>query len=514
MRRSTHLLLLALPLVALTACDGLIFEPGGDFKVTLHTPREISRVQSVGPVEIDFDVQGCDQFEVFVSERTISTTDEQKLSFEPTDNGRFTTQIPQSWIWEPSNECGFNQNSVLRRSSLRVLCLDDDRSAISPFMDIALQQAANEVWIGRGEVEHVVSDGRGRAVSFGGGWISLIEDGQEFDEAVAGGEEGVLPKVASDDDGLLYVWIGCPLPRCENTRWDLEQGFIETVGTFIYAYDTSQGELELLQREALIIPSNAKSMRVDPQGRLVALSQTTNKIHVTTFGTRQEGFERQVVSFDDQGALTELVRRDDGTLVFMALDEQRPDRAWYHSPGQTPTEVSLPVEAPGAQLTLAPDGRRWTLQTRDFEVWMGSLDGSWTRLEVEGPPPLVDILGGVIHLDHLRVTWLDDAVAVYGTHNVEVFEAAPPHAQRYNRIIQSLDADPQRLSAPAITILEVRPAGAGVAVAINHGVRLLDADGTLKGGAEPLACGYSSSAMVGDDTLAVADGFKVLLLDL
>jgi hypothetical protein len=95
---------------------------------------------------------------------------------------------------------------------------------------------------------------------------------------------------------------------------------------------------------------------------------------------------------------------------------------------------------------------------------------------------------------------------------VESFDLAPPHARRFLYDVHALPGGP-----PTAQLVGVTAVGDKLVLTTSSGVRVLGPDGALVGGADPLPCRLSPTALAiptGPDTFAVAAGNFVYVFDL
>lgn len=124
---------------------------------------------------------------------------------------------------------------------------------------------------------------------------------------------------------------------------------------------------------------------------------------------------------------------------------------------------------------------------------------------------------------HGGAAWLSDAVALWtggdimfpgeveGPSLVQVFEATPPRAIRFEYVV---DALPGATREPVL--VGVIAVNDHLVLTTTTGVRILDARGNLVGGTEPFACGAvvtAAAEQVGPTTVAVGVGNEVITFE-
>ncbi len=480
-------------MAACVGCDLLLIEPGSELAVDIEGPTTVELSQQIEPLKVRFRVSGCERFEVSAALRTTSRSADLRLDAIPQPDGALLAEIPLSFLFDGTDECGRDERApFVAHPRLSLRCLIDERRVESDTLIVSVATAWRADRAGRGPVSHVIpGEDAGEFYAVGSGWLSLNRDGAYVTDQPLAVEQGRDPLVARDGDRLL-VWVGCPLPSCGSTFWDIDGGIQGTAATRVFAFSREGDRLDVEFGEDIVTPADLTGMAVDDAGALIALSQTSSSALLSIFEPDQA---RVVIPMEGESSPTALRRRDDGALVFMTLDIDDA-LAWLHEVGQGEAlALALPAQVEEPRLSMAPGGRAWALLGRE-RAFIGQGEGQWTELAHD----LESIQG---------LAWVDGALAIHDEGAVEVFEVEG--GGRVSRF----DLEAPLGESRSARVRGLTAAGRRILVSTDTGVQILSAEGVPVGGADPLPCGASpASVAVKDDLALVATRDALLWLDL
>lgn len=480
------------------ACDPLAVRPGADFEVRLLSDTPLRLEQRLEPVELVFEVDGCDEIEVAVGHRTTAGTSDRVVEHRTRDDGSLVATVPVHWLVEPRGSCSYDTSApLLSRAELAVTCRSDGRQLRSDSFDVYWAPAWRYLWQARGEVSQLF-EGSALAQFFtlGAGWLTLFDGTDELSETQALVEASIEPLLRLRGD-RAFLWIGCPLSDCGLVRIsDAQQTY--TSASYVYQLELGYGGLGYTGSEPLLVPGGVVDMAVDGQGHLVVLGRTSSHAALLAFGDGDEP-ERTLVDTQVASGLAQVY----GQLVFLGLDGQETALSLYGVDGAVRWRAELPGTGPVATASLAPDGEHWAL-IRGGRVWLGQGDAWTSQLDTD--------LARFSDPSDLGLTWSETGLAAYNRERVDLFALGGATAPRFVHHLEPLEPH-----GPQVSLRRVSASGDRLLLSTSTGVRFLDEEGRVAGGIDPLPCGAGPSAAavpIADGLAAVAFGRDVYLLDL
>lgn len=547
---------LALPLIALTACDGLRERPGHDFslEVLSESPSTVTG-QIYAPVR--FRVAGCSAFELSVQGPSGAI---EPVSYSARGDGTFEAALPVAWMRKPlaCPDLQWPNRAPTRQGTLRATCTGEERAATA---NLSLE--VNTAWL--------------ETITFTGGIRAILDGERPFHpgmlSAYFGGFGTVwFPQEVTQWRALNGEWSASPdwwpgsvdpliRPRwlrngsrafvtlgCGNTascpEIPVTSGWPEDVATERVAEVAYPGEEDDPPIGVAYVPTPVVDMAYDRDGSLVVLSRTWLRTIVTRVTPAPEGsagvIEDTVAVIADlfnEAAGTRLSRTASGQLAFasFAFGERGGTATLnlhvidgstvttrYSAGGFEQIEYVSDVKAKG-RVDLSPDASTLIVSRGEGSTaatyWMNTdpADQVWQ--------PLPD---GVIYhgTPDAGAAWLPDAVALWTGVNawalaqresvteqsvVQVYEAAPPHVLRWEYRVEAL---PGATEVPLL--LDVRAVGDRLVLSTSTGLRVLDRDGRVVAGSDPFPCGAKTTAtaeQTGPTTVGVGAGQFLYVFD-
>lgn len=526
-RRS--LLLAITAVLAGAGCDRLETSPGRDFEVTVLSPSPIPAIGKI-TVPVRFAVAGCDSFDVDVA----TGGERHAVAARKESDGSYLAAVPVEWLRVKGRFCTDDALAPRRGSwQLLVTCRDVGRTAAA---DVALAYGtATRVHYYASGLPRVTAQYLAPNTDPLTPWTVLSSALEPA--AVLEPHSGSLGPALSFWLGTAFLEAGLARPRLVTSESTLY------LSSGCYPGDTCppvalspSGSLasEMLNSLAIAagspiwegyrriwVPAHVVDMAFAASGALIVLSEqydTQANAGVSVLSrvvpTREGGAaDVQVIGhYPGERAATRFSRTPDGRLAFVSW--AWPFRWVIHTTdGQTIADRADPTAGfDAATIQLAPDAGSLVIDGR----YLGSADTTFREL------PVTDVFGGI--QDTWGAVWLDHAVALWRgssitwgvtfpgeTGAVEVFDAAPPHAQVFRHEVGPLNGD-----GGLVHLFGATPIGDKLVLTTSTGVRILGRDGALVGGADPLPCDAPTSlaVQVGSTTVAVGAGPYVYVFDL
>lgn len=545
------LLLLTLAAVLGAACDALQGAPGDDFAVAVLDPLPLQVVARVEPVPLRFSVRGCDAFDVALRTDTLTS---HRLTYATRSDGAFEARVPVAWLHEEGATClldTFSAHPI--PASLAVTCKDANRTAAAAFqVDYrpshggAWRYFGNEPFLSLYPFEtpdqRQWSDPVSHFFPGPNGNIPYVSTGADRPTPGILEPPFIAPVVVTDRNGDRGAEsVGCaPLPElpCEVLAFPAAGAGadVEVRSNLLRRWEYHFNGPGLSERS--MVPGDVIDLAFTrPEGDLLILGQAPSDAGLTqvlsVIPADAGAFPRAQVllRLDDAALLTRFSRLPDGHLGFVTLPVQPADglpaSATLWLTGGSLQPLSVPLLLPAAPLqwggaSLSPDGSRLVVQGGPAlaipgPAFFGSPDGGWA--ELHAPEPIV--VSGVAWFSRAVAVWhglgsraryvLDNVL--YDIGEVRVHELAPPHQLRF-----TYQVHPQPGARGPEHLLDVQPVGDRyLALTTNTGVRILDLDGGVVAGADPLPCGQApttSATAVSSTRVIVGSGQLAYFFDL
>lgn len=523
-------------------CDALGVRPGHDFAVTVLNEQPI---QAVGllTVPLRMAVTGCDAVQADVGRGT----DRHAIDIIRQGDGTWASAVPVEWVRGEDGACLFDATAPQATTArLWVTCMDAGRSIAS---DLAINYGtATKAYVPaymweRTTVEYLFPSANPllpysmSPSSFiqWAGTSPLLPTGVNLglDGFVMQFEPLYRPRLAEEARGVVMS-VGCATGEfCPTVDVSPGQGLgsERLVGAAGYwsGFDFSQ-------LWPVYVPNYVLDLAYVADGTLVVLSEfsdyrTSSWTVVTRVLPPQVGVaaDVQVIAFfSDERVRSRFSRAPDGKLAFATLAIPQvagPLVSVLHTTdGQTVTSLPSPtgsLDVGQRQLDgtvsfgsvqLSPDAASILVNG----AYLGTPSGTYLALPTPGPFPGDGYSGGAIWpagaVGLWRGTGLWDSQVAAGIGRVEVFAAAPPHPRVY-----AYDALPLPGNGSSVVLVGATAVGDKVVLTTSTGVRVLGPDGTIVGGADPLPCRLSPTAVAvqtGPNQVAVGAGTFIYVFDL
>jgi hypothetical protein len=509
---------------------------------------------------VPFVVSGCSEFDLSLED---AAGTRRSLSFTRRTDGSFEASVPVAWM-SAARVCSDSEGTTvagfMTHGSLIVTCRDAARTATAEF------------WL-RSRTAEFVSGGLYDGVRAifpsddplqpamilagdveGGGYLSFPPDLMLWSDwlpfaswslAFAQEDSFLRPRLARRD-ARAFVTLGCGASSdCPTIA--VTTGRTEKVPTERLAEIELPGEYLSAPIALAHVPSSVIDMAYAPDGSLVVLSQwagrsfTWNRTLVTRVVPALEGSPGTVEDamtvigdFPREAVGTRFSRMDSGDLAFATLDYGDPtgdvSLNLHETDGATVTTHHVAdglghVQANSSYadwlgwVFLSPDASRMVLSTGregQASTWSMRTDrADGVQHPFSSPFPAAverseSVAGGAV--------WLPGAVALWMGSEwgdpeslVQVFDDAPPHALRWVYRIEPLAG-----STVAPYLMSATAAGGRLVLTTSTGLRILDLNGNLVGGSDPLPCGRTTTAPAeptGPNTVAVGAGLEYFVFD-
>lgn len=549
--RARRLPLLALALLAaagLAGCDALQANPGSDFAVRPSLPGPL-RASGRITVPFDFTVDGCAAFDAAMRGPDRSS---HPVAVRARSGGGFTADLPTAWLRDDTMACADDDLQPRAGAvSLEITCRDAGRTVT---LEVATSHAT-----------------AARAVRLWRYFPMAVQ-------FVFPGVDPVLPFVLAPSLNSRYAYFGAAVPTASggsvvaapiSSFWGdaalSPQPRLALQGRSMFLLGTGEDFFppcapitvapglaapctSLLVGDPTVpdqglhpyaeVPSQAFDAAFLPDGRLLVLSQlvdawphpTASVLSVVEGEPGGWRTTRVLAVHPGEWLRSGLVQEPGGGIAWLSLvvpDAPGPVRSVLHV---TDGDLVADLQDPLAPLTLgerqdggvwaeatwlSPDGSFVVVRGADDGLWLGPLDGPFTRLRADSLPGGLTGVGAAWPSGAVALwsgTTLDRGAALdwdYG--QVQVFEAAPPHARRYNLFVGSLPG-----AHRPTQLVDATAVGDRLVLTTTSGVRILGPGGELIGGADPLPCGLSPTSLaarVGPSTVAVGAGQHVFTFD-
>jgi hypothetical protein len=554
---ATRHLTLVIAALAAAACDQLRVDPGGDFGVKVLSPTPLAAIGQAS-VALDFAVSGCDAFQVAVEAGVTS----HAIDAAKKADGNFSAAVPVDWLREEDGTCLDDaRNPHASAARLVVTCADAGRNAsvdlpVSYGTASVAYQAETAIRLPQGTVQQLFPSAD-PSVPYAL-TISPLEAAVDLNPVLAGlflSQDGIeeldnplaRPRVAANGTSV-FLSSGCFNPStCPQVA--------------VSSGTTLPGEL--LQGTTLRdgagggtlwqawVPSSVLDLAFMPDGALLVLSQANDSVDPFVSGgvavTRVvpaqpagglEAAEVTVIGyFPGESARTRFSRAADGRLAFISFalppGGGRLFSVMHLTGGATVENLSGPtadldlgtggsISVSGGGLISINGGAQLSPDATALVAagaQLGPPGGPFSLLPSADPAsyPNDDDTGGaawpagaVALWRGMSFTWRIGADEDLG--RVESFDLLPPHARRFLYDVHALPGGPQTAQLEGVTAV-----GDKLVLTTSSGVRVLGPDGALVGGADPLPCGLSPTALAiptGPSTFAVAAGNFVYVFDL
>lgn len=483
---NTRLLFLSLGMVA---CGPLFSRPGDDFRVQVTTP-EVSLVQRVGSYDLEFRVEGCDDF---VADVVVAGGPQNRIEAKALGGGLFRASVPDSQLRAPDDYCLYDSERPQRSGAqLVVTCRQDARQAVEN-LRVTYASAWRTSYRGRGPVDAVFASGTpDRVFEVGSGWLDVI-DGKEVREEVVAAVSPTSAPLLAVSTNTVHLWSGCPINDC-GTFWfvDTPQEKRGVNASFIQTFDWSSGRAVFLRN--VPVPSDALDLALDGEGSIL-LSRTSS----TTALTRISGGNASVVALLNDEITDGKFGLLDNARVFLTHTTDNRTRL-RRSDGTLVGEFETPGTGAEVYSSLAPTGDAW-VTIRGGKAWLSKLARTGTELAVANTPLPTELS----KFDHqtsenssFGAAWTTSGVAIRDASGVDMFSNSSAPTRRWTSTI------------PAGNVRGAIGMGDSLVVLTSSGLRILDANGRLSGGADPVpppcALDYypRHAAIVGPDVVALA----------
>lgn len=548
---------IVIALLASAGCDGLSERPGHDFSVRLVDWSTSVVGQIYAPVR--FAVDGCAAFDLDLDNERGAR---QALTFTKQSDGAFEAAVPVAALWGPY-DCG-TQNPW---GTLVVTCKDAGRRATMDVQFFISNYVGPRAW--HGDVRTIISSGDSEHP--GSPWSISTASTTDWDGSVNLPWDRFLhaewrpflnlaemrhplvrPRLARNGD-RAFATLGCgTYPDCppvsigpgESAPGErladiglTDEKFAPPRG--VAHVSTSVVDMAFAEDGALVVISDGGNAwkgtesivwRVVPapegaQGVVEDEATVIARLPREAVSTRLSrtvsgALMFATIAYPERGSLSLKLYVTDGSTVTtrraVPSDGSDPDVPWgfgmelYEDP-----DGLWPISNRGT--FLSPDGSEMIVVT---ELQNGISGGRPYRISTDPADRIWDPLpywdsqynpwanGGAV--------WLPGAVALWTGGNimvpedtrapsvVRVYDATAPHALRYEYQVEALPG--ATVSAYLVGLVAI---GDHLVLTTSTGLRILDADGKLVGGADPLPCGARTTAaaeQIGPTWVAVGVG--------
>ncbi len=492
MKRCTWMLV-----AGLSGCGPLIANPGEDFRVAVRNATPISLIQQVAPVELAFEVSGCDTFSATVE--TTGAAHRRQYSLETTrrDNGVFSAAVPVEFLHGDTDECrNDGESPETGQAQLVVKCELDGREARSEAFSVTYATAWRAASRARGPVEAVFpGEAPDTFFTVGNGYLDFNDASGSRGDTLAAIQPGYTPLLAQTEE-YVYLWSGCPLGNCGNVLIvDTPEEKIGTSATHlqVFPFDATRGRMDR-PGHTLQVPATGIDLVVEPGGEVVLLSSHENG----TVLSRIRGHEvTDTLLLEGESAPTRFGRLG-SHRVFLTRPGANPERIRLRRiDGKLIGEFALAGSGTLGQVSLAPSGNQW-VYARGGQVWLTGID-ELTLVERDA----IQLTTGMGE-GHFDAAWLSSHVALWNEEHVETFTRIAPHGPTATMIPLSNRGSPAH-------VRHVRGMGESIAVLTLNGLQLFDPQGKLLGGADPLPAQCGSNLLppqmaIVDESTAVLGG--------
>jgi hypothetical protein len=490
--KTRTLFFLSLGLVV--GCGPLLSSPGDDFSVKVTT-SDLDVFQQVAPVEITFEVDGCDLFGT-----TIAASGNAPVGLETVitslGGGRYRALVPPVLLHATDDYCSYDtlqpQGGDVR---LEVTCRQDGRVQ-STYIKTRYATSWRASYRGRGPSDGVFGGRRpNHFYDVGSGWLDVVDPpgvGKEIFAAVAPGNP---PLLAESDDGHVYLHAGCPINDC-GFFWIVDTP-TEKVGSnaaYLQAFDFRPGASDFVRN--VKVPSGAVDLATDPDGTVIVLAEFTGATAIT----RVVGESTSSISLDGESNPTRFASSN-GARVFLTRVGDTTARL-RGADGGLLGEIALPGAGPVSYMSIAPTGDAFVM-FRGGLVWLTTLTtspsglvSSSTRLASDFTE--LDLASQTAEDSSFGAAWTDVGVAIRDRSAVEVYSRTAPFAQTW------------KTSTERGGVINALGMGTSLVLVTQTGLQIFDPTGKLTGGADPMprACGLDyqphHAAVVAPDTVALS----------
>lgn len=546
-------------------CDALRSSPGHDFGVTLLTPAPIVAIGKIS-VPVDLAITGCEDVDAAV----LAGGAAHAIELARRPDGTFRADIPVEWLRDEDRTCLRDARSPqsVQSHQLTLSCRGEGRGATLP-LDVSYG-TATRAHLARSYVplsprQFLFASGDPLAPY--GLAPSLVQPAAAFDplEPLLG---GYGPPVWFDPRRLL--WNADAAPRlaatgsalflsagCIPSTWGEEQlvgiygvpacPAIELAPSVVTGTEALWGRSLGSDGPRLVwwpvwVPAPVHDMAYLSDGTLLVLSLVPGASgggsavsRVTPDfppcvgpGVCTPGATVEVIAyFPREVAVTRFSRAPDGRLAFASVvrpSSPGPYRSvLHHTDGRVVVTSEDPAGAldlgsylldgtlgAPATLELAPDASAVFVGGR----YLGPPGGPFEEIAPAHPLPgsaSALWLDGAFAVVRGASAWIDTPLAG-ASGRIDVHEAKPPHARRFSYEVQTM------AGTPSVAVLRGATAvGDNLVLTTGTGIRILDRDGKLVGGSDPLPCGLAPTSLpirAGPTTAAVRADSYTYVFDL
>lgn len=483
-------------------CGPLFSRPGDDFKLTVVTP-EVRLIQQVAPVEIVFEVDGCDDFSTSMSPPQSAAgggASRELAEVTGLGGGRYRALVAPELLQAPDDYCTYDADHQQHGyATLEVKCRLDNRVQTA-YVSTRYGVAWRASFLGRGPSDGVFRGATPNAFfEVGSGSLSAVGEAGVGREVSAAVQRGYPPLLAATRDGYVYLHGGCPINDC-GSFWFVDTPTVKVIGNaaFLQVFDFSGDRSRFVRN--VKVPNSAVDLAVDPDGSVVVLSEAgssaalTRVINETTSWLEFDG-ESDPTRFSSLGGVRVfLTRVGDAVARFRGGDG-----------GTVPLgEFAIPGAGKVSYLSLSPAADAF-VSIRGGQPWITTLTpstaglvGTSTLLATE----LTELSHQTAEETSFSAAWTDSGVALRDRNGVEVFARTAPFARKWKTVL-----DRSKRSSSVIGALGMSDS---LVLLTSSGLQIFDATGKLTGGADPIpaSCGLDYSprhaAVVGPDTVALS----------
>ena len=479
-------------------CGPLFARPGDDFRVTIATPQ-VPLIQQVAPVEIVFEVDGCDNFSTSLSAAGGGASREL-ADVTALGGGRYRALVAPELLHATDDYCTYDADHQQSGfATIEVKCHLDGRVQTA---DVRTRYglAWRASYRGRGPSDGVFRGATpNKFFEVGSGWLDGVDEAGVGREAYAAVQPGYPPLLAASNDGHVYLHGGCPINDCGSFLF-VDTPTLKVIGgaAFLQVFEYGGDRTEFVRN--VKVPTSAVDLAVAPDGSVVVLSNSASSVELT----RVVNETTSSLLFEGESDPTRFSSLG-GVRVFLTRVGDAVARLRGGDGGTLPLgELAIPGAGRVSYLSLSPAADAF-VSIRGGQPWIttitpstSGLVGASTLLASE----LTNLSSQTAEDSSFGAAWTDSGVALRDRNGVEVFARSAPFARKWKNVL-----DRNKRPSSVIGALGMSDS---LVLLTSSGLQIFDATGKLTGGADPIpaSCGLDYSprhaAVVGPDTVALS----------